>query len=138
MNTYNNGAKCKQHVPFNRSVYFRQNACNFIPNCAFERLVTFEKFPSGHIVRIFESDSGQHKRAVLFPCQGAQCGIAGILYETKTGRIVWGEVNPADRAKGNYKQLKAIVRLLDGARLWSDYQTADLLKAAGMHKGEAE
>lgn len=130
--TYNNGAKAKQHIPFNRSVYSACNKCTFIPNCAYEKEHTVERMPNGIVMRIYESDNGKYRRAVLYKTPHDFTGFAGMLYESKTGRIVYGEVNPADRAQGNYKQLKALVHILTKVKLWSDYQSDDLLAAAGM------
>ena len=129
---YNNGSKAKQHIPFNRSVYSACNACNFIPNCAYEKEYMIERMPNGIVLRIYQSDNGKHRRAVLYKTPQDMTGFAGLLYEVKTGRVVYGEVNPADRGQGMYKQLKALVHILTKVKLWSDYQSNDLLTAAGM------
>ena len=129
MQTFNNGDKAKQHIPFNRSVYSGLNKCLFVPNCAYEVEYINEVFPNGSRVCIYKSDNGQYMRAVHFPNTKVLTGNAGILFEVKTGRIVWCEVNPADRKKGIYKQLRAIVPLLTKVKLWSDFHSYDMLKA---------
>jgi hypothetical protein len=134
MQTFNNGDKAKQHYVFDRSVYSGLNKCTFVPNCAFEREYINEVFPNGLRVCIYQSDSGQHMRAVLFKNTKVLTGFCGLLFEVKTGRIVYGECNPADRGQGNYKQLRAIVPLLTKVKLWSDFQSAELLKAAHIYK----
>lgn len=131
---FNNGDKAKQHIPFNRSVYSELNKCSFVPNCAYEKEYINEVFPNGLRVCIYQSDSGQHMRAVLFKNTKVLTGFCGLLFEVKTGRIVYGECNPADRGKGMYKQLRAIVPLLTKVKLWSDFQSDDLLKAAHIYK----
>lgn len=115
---------------FNRSVYFGQSKCNFVPNCAFETMVKWEKLPNGGVIRIFQSDNKQYTRAVYFPNSNVLTGCAGILFNTNTKEIVWGEVNPANRAQGIYRQLKAFTQSALNVRLWSQFQTSDLLKAA--------
>jgi hypothetical protein len=134
MQTFNNGDKAKQHNVFDRSVYSGQHKCTFIPGCAYEFEYTCEYMPNGMVIRIYESDNGKYMRAVLFKNTKVLTGFCGLLFEVKTGRIVYGECNPADRGQGNYKQLRAIVPLLTRIKLWSDFQSANLLKAAGMHK----
>lgn len=130
--TYNNGDKCKQHNPFNRSVYSGQSKCNFVPNCAYEKEHMSDVMPNGMVYKVYISDNGQYMRAVLFKNTQVLTGFCGLLFEVKTGRIVYGETNPADRGKGNYKQLKALTHVTTKACLWSDFQSAELLKAAGM------
>lgn len=130
--TYNNGDKCKQHTPFNRTVYSGQSKCNFVPNCAYEKEYMCDVMPNGIMYKVYISDNGQHMRAVLFKNTKLMTGFCGLLFEVKTGRIVYGETNPSDRGKGNYRQLKALIRITTKARLWSDFQSADLLNACGI------
>lgn len=130
--TYNNGDKCKVHIPFNRSVYSGQSKCNFVPNCAYEKEYISDVMPNGIVYKVYISDNGQHMRAVLFKNTKLMTGFCGLLFEVKTGRIVYCETNPADRGKGNYKQLTALIHISTGKRLWSDFQSNDLLKAAHM------
>lgn len=120
---YNDNSKAKVHNTFNRSVYHRVNKCNFIPNCAYETEHKKEVFPNGSYVTIYKSDNGHYMRAVYWPCSAAVTGIAGILFNAKTGEIVWCEVNPCDRNKGIYKQLRAVVPLMIKIKLWSQHHT---------------
>lgn len=119
---------------FNRSVYFGQGKCDFVPNCAFETFLHFEKLPNGGVIRIFQSDNKQYTRAVYFPNGQVITGCAGLLFNTKTKEVIWSEVNPANRGQGIYKQLKAFTQATLDVRLWSQFQSSDLLKAA--HIGE--
>lgn len=127
---YNDNSKAKAHNPFNRSVYSGQSKCNFVPNCAYEKEYICDVMPNGIVYKVYISDNGQYMRAVLFKNTKVMTGFCGLLFEVKTGRIVYGETNPADRNKGNYKQLKALTHIMIKARLWSDFQSHELLKAA--------
>lgn len=129
---YNDNSKAKQHNPYNRSVYSGQSKCNFIPNCAYEKEHISDIMPNGIAYKVYISDNGQYMRAVLFKNTKVMTGFCGLLFEVKSGRIVYVETNPADRGKGNYKQLMALTYLAIGKRLWSDFQSNDLLKVAHM------
>ena len=61
---------------YDASVYAPINECRFIPNCAYETLLAFERMPSA-TVRVFISDSRRHYRIVAFDLDGR--GFAGIL-----------------------------------------------------------
>lgn len=132
MNIYNNGSKCKKHIPYNRSIYSGINKCNCIPNTAYELEYINEVLPNNGRFCIFKSDSKQYMRAVYFPSSKVITGCAGILFNSKTGEILWGEVNPANRKQGIYKQLKTMIYMQTGIKLWSQFQTDELKKAAKM------
>jgi len=61
---------------YDASVYAPMNECPFVPNCAYETLLAFERMPSA-TVRVFISDSRRHWRIVAFGLDGR--GFAGIL-----------------------------------------------------------
>lgn len=119
----------KEHIPFNRSVYFGQSKCNFVPNCAFESQIHFNCLPNGSVIRIYESDDKQHKRIVYFPNRSAIVGCCGILYN-KQGEIIYVETNKADRNKGIFKQLKAYIFLEYKTHLFYQYASEAMQKAA--------
>lgn len=127
---YNDNSKAKVHIPFNRSVYSGINKCNCIPNTAFELLHIEDMLPNGGRFCIYQSDSGQYMRAVYYPNNKVTTGCAGVLFNSKTGEVLWGEVNPANRKQGIYKQLKTMVFIYTKRKLWSQFQTDDLLNAA--------
>lgn len=130
--TYNDNSKAKQHTPYNRSVYSGMNKCNCIPNTAYEVEYINELLPNGGRFCIYKSDSNQYMRAVYFPNNKVLTGCAGILFNSKSGEILWGEVSPSYRRAGIYKQLKTMVYLQTSIKLWSQFQTNALLNAAKM------
>lgn len=130
--TYNNGEKAKQHIPFNRSVYSGVNKCNCIPNTAYEVEYITEVLPNNGRFCIYKSDSGQYMRAVYFPNNKVLTGCAGILFNSKTGEILWCEVNPANRKKGIFKQLKTMVHLYVGKPLWYQHASELMREASGL------
>jgi hypothetical protein len=95
------------HNTYNRSVYNRFNACNFIPNCAYEVEVCKLVLNNGLIFSLYKADNAQHMRAVLTKAGSGGTGFAGVLF-TKDGEIVWQEVNPSDRHQGHAKLLRTL------------------------------
>jgi hypothetical protein len=87
---------------YDESVYAPINKCQFIPDCAYERLLQVLKFPCA-IVRVFESDSGRHRRFVAFSLDGA--GLAGIL--TDKWGAVYEEASP-EAPQGTLEAIRAL------------------------------
>lgn len=74
---------------YDASVYAPINECRFIPNCAYETLLAFERMPSA-IVRVFISDNRRYWRIVAFGHDDS--GFAGIL--SGIGGEVYAEASP--------------------------------------------
>lgn len=74
---------------YDASVYAPINECPFIPNCAYETLLAFERMPSA-VVRVFISDSQRYYRTVAFGHDGR--GFAGIL--SNMGGEIYAEASP--------------------------------------------
>lgn len=123
--TYNNGTKAKQHKPFDSSVFAAINECNFIPDCAYEKIK--EKHNMSYCkIECFISDNGKYVRCRIV--DDKQGGICGIIYNKKTGLVLYGETREDYRKQGLYKQLKAFIYTTYNVRLWSQYQSKYLLK----------
>jgi hypothetical protein len=134
MNVYNDGSKCKAHNVYNRSVYSGINKCNFIPDCSFETLYSTETMPNGMRLELYLTDNKKHMRAVLYKTVRNFTGCAGILYNIKTGLIIYCEVNPSDRKCGMFKQLKALIYIRTNASLWYD-NASELMREASNMQG---
>lgn len=121
---FNNGEKAKHHKPFDSSVYAGLNECNFIPDCAYEKIKDKHNMPCC-IIECFISDNGKYIRCRIV--DDKQGGICGIIYNKKTGLVLYGETKEEYRKKGLYKQLKAFICVTYKVKLWSQYQSDDLL-----------
>lgn len=122
--TYKNGLKAKQYEPFNSSIYAAINECNFIPDCAYEKIKDRHNMPYC-IIECFISDNGKYIRCRIV--DDKQIGICGIIYNKQSGLVLYGETKEEYRKKGLYKQLKALIYKTYKVRLWSQYQSDDLL-----------
>lgn len=122
--THNNGSKAKQYKPFNSSIYAAINECNFIPDCAYEKLKDKHNMPDC-IIECFISDNKKYVRCRIV--DDKQTGICGIIYNKKTGLVLYGETKEEHRKKGLYKQLKAFISVTYKVTVWSQYQSDDLL-----------
>ena len=128
--TYNNGTKAKHHKPFDSSIYAAINECNFVPDCAYEKIKDRHNMPYCTI-ECFISDNGKYVRCRIV--DDKQIGICGIIYNKKTGLVLYGETKEEHRKKGLYKQLKAFICATYKVKLWSQYQSDDLLNAMNKH-----
>jgi len=124
---FNNGEKAKVHKPFDHSVYAPPNECNFMPDCAYEKIKDKHNL-SCCVIECFISDNGKYVRCRIV--DDKQIGICGIIYNKKTGLVLYGETKKEHRKKGLYKQLKAFICATYKVKLWSQYQSDDLLYMA--------
>lgn len=136
MSGFNSGKAI--HNVFNRSVYFRFNQCNFIPNCAYEReykKVIYKDKDNNPCITldIYITDNSQYIRATVSKARMSQvCGFAGVLISNMNhnkGEIIHIEVNPSDRMQGYCKQLLALLHANTGIKPYAIHKTADGEKA---------
>jgi hypothetical protein len=116
----------RQHIPFNSSVYAPISQCDFIPSCAYELPYKTVKLAEGEQIELYITDDKKHIRARYIK---AGIGLSGLVFESKSKRVVYGETMPAHRRQGIYKNLKAYLEHAYKLNLWSDYQSTDYLQA---------
>lgn len=116
----------RRHIPFNSTVYAGINKCNFLWSCAYELPYKKFKISDNELVVLYITDDRKLIRAVYIK---DNIGLSGLLFESKTNRIVYGETMLEHRRQSIYKNLKAFLASQYKLRLWSDYQSADYMAA---------
>lgn len=102
------------------SVYAPLNGCSFIPNCAFERMHSFNHMPNGVIVRNYLSDNSLYIRVVVYPGHNSRA-IAGALISRQTNELIHIETSPPHRRQGIARSLLAIYESTHRRKLWAAY-----------------